>query len=72
MKFRIHPAYIIFFICFSTNAQDIQGKWKTFSARTGEARSIVEVFQKENKMYGRVVQILDPEDRDNICTELCN
>ncbi|WP_026451351.1 DUF2147 domain-containing protein [Aequorivita capsosiphonis] len=55
--------------CFYSNAQDILGKWKTFNSHTGEVRSIVEVFQQNGKLYGKVLRIMDEEDRDNLCTE---
>jgi uncharacterized protein (DUF2147 family) len=35
----------------------IQGKWKTVDDNTGEARSIVEILEKEGKIFGRVVKI---------------
>lgn len=58
-------------ICLCANAQtrNILGKWKTFNSHTGEVRSIVEVFQKNGKLYGKVLRIMDKEDRDNLCTE---
>jgi len=55
--------------CFYSNAQDIFGKWETYNRHTGEVRSIVEVFQKNGKVYGKVLRIMDKEDRDNLCTE---
>ncbi len=56
-------------ICFCANAQDIFGKWKTINSHTGEVRSIVEVFQKNGKVFGKVIRIMDEEDKNNLCTE---
>ncbi|WP_046758785.1 DUF2147 domain-containing protein [Kordia jejudonensis] len=50
-------------------AQSIEGKWKTIDDETGEAKSIVEIYQKDGKIYGKVVQILNPEKRDGVCEE---
>lgn len=48
-------------------AQSIEGKWKTIDDETGEAKSIVEIYQKDGKIYGKVVEILNPEKRDGLC-----
>jgi uncharacterized protein (DUF2147 family) len=56
-------------VCLSTtmNAQSILGKWKTIDDATGEAKSIVEVFSKSGKIYAKVVEILDPTKKNNLC-----
>ena len=69
MIFKIITVYVCLLWCFIANAQDIHGKWKTINRHTGEVRSIIEVFEKDQKIYGRVIQIMDPEDQDNICTK---
>jgi len=49
----------------------ITGKWKTFDDETNEVKSIVEVFEKSGKFYGRVVKLFrtPAEDPDPVCTE---
>ncbi len=42
-------------------AQDVTGKWKTIDDETGEAKSIVEIYKQNGKVYGKVVEILDPK-----------
>ncbi len=51
----------------ATFAQSIEGKWKTIDDETGEAKSIVEIYQKDGKIYGKVLEILNPAKRDGIC-----
>lgn len=47
------------------NNQNIVGKWKTVDDETGEAKSIVEVFQKaDGKYYGKISQLLIKPDND--------
>lgn len=55
----------------SMNAQDIIGKWKTIDDETGKAKSIVEIYMKDKKYYGKIVKLFrDPnEDQDPICTK---
>jgi uncharacterized protein (DUF2147 family) len=48
-------------------AQSVVGKWKTIDDETGEAKSIVEIYKKDGKIYGKVVDILNPEKRDGLC-----
>jgi len=51
---------------FSAQAQ-VTGKWKTVDDETGEAKSIVEVYEKDGKLYGKVVEILNPAKKDAKC-----
>jgi len=51
---------------FSTQAQ-VTGRWKTIDDETKEAKSIVEVFEKDGKIYGKVVEILNPARKGSKC-----
>jgi len=51
---------------FSTQGQ-VTGKWKTVDDETGEAKSIVEVYEQNGKIYGKVVEILNPAKKDSKC-----
>ena len=43
----------------SVNAQNSPfGVWKSIDDKTGEAKSHVEVYQKNGKLYGKIVKIL--------------
>ncbi len=53
----------------SASAQDVIGKWKTMDDETGEAKSIVEIYKNNGKIYGKVVEILNPAKKDATCTE---
>src|SRR5690554_2154695 len=63
---------IIFMVMFAlgtfmTQAQSVTGKWKTIDDKTGEAKSIVEVYERDGKIYGKVIEILNPEKKDAKC-----
>lgn len=47
---------------------DIFGTWKTIDDETGEAKSWVEVYQKDGKVYGKVVKLLN-KPADTVCKE---
>jgi uncharacterized protein (DUF2147 family) len=56
---------------FATYGQTIFGKWKTIDDETGEPRSIVEIYERNGKVYGKVVKLLlkPTEDQDPVCVE---
>ena len=48
-------------------SQAILGKWKTVDDKTGTEKSIVEIYEKEGKVYGKVVEILRESKKGVIC-----
>jgi uncharacterized protein (DUF2147 family) len=61
----------LIFSCFALQAQNVIGKWKTIDDNTGEERSVVEIFQKGDKVCGRIIKLLRTpgEDPDPVCEE---
>lgn len=55
----------------NVNAQSIAGKWKTIDDDTGKEKSIVEIFMKDGKAYGKIIKLFrsPDEDQDPICNE---
>ena len=51
---------------FSANAQ-VTGKWKTIDDKTGDAKSVVEIYEQNGKIYGKVVEILNPAKKNAKC-----
>jgi uncharacterized protein (DUF2147 family) len=52
---------------FYAQNQGIVGKWKTIDDKTGKAKSIVEIYEKSGKFYGKVVEIIDASRRNDLC-----
>lgn len=52
---------------FALNAQEVTGKWKTIDDNTGEARSIIEIYEEEGKVYGKIADLIDPKKENPIC-----
>ncbi len=50
-------------------AQSPIGVWKTIDDETGKAKSHVEIFEKDGKLYGKVVKILTAGKENAKCTE---
>lgn len=62
-------ATLFFTTIFYAQNQSVIGKWKTIDDETGKAKSIVEIYEKSGKIYGKVVEILDVEHKNNVCSE---
>ena len=60
----------LIFLTISVNAQSIIGKWKTIDDETGKAKSIVQIYKKGDKYYGKIIDILDATKKKNKC-KLC-
>jgi len=60
----------VFFLTISTiQAQSVIGKWKTIDDETGEAKSVVEIYEKSGKIYGKVVEILRADHKKDVCAK---
>ena len=55
---------------YSANAQTIFGSWKTIDDGTGEAKSILNIYQEGEKVYAKVIKILEEGREDALC-EAC-
>lgn len=58
-------------VALPTCAQEVKGKWKTIDDETSKPKSIVEIFERDGKMFGRIVKLFrEPgEDQDPVCDE---
>ncbi|WP_444942935.1 DUF2147 domain-containing protein [Microbulbifer sp. ZKSA006] len=50
------------------SAADILGNWRTIDDETGETKSIVNLYEKDGKYYGKIVDLLLKPD-DTICDQ---
>ncbi len=44
---------------FSVSSQNVFGKWKTIDDETGDEKSIVEIYEHNGKIYGKIIEILN-------------
>ena len=65
--------YLILFMAAGHVAfgQDVKGKWKTIDDETQEPKSIVEVFERDGKLFGKIVKLFRKpgEDQDPVCDD---
>jgi uncharacterized protein (DUF2147 family) len=56
------------FSLHNLSAQDqIVGKWKTIDDETGQPKSIIEIYKKDGKYYGKIIQLLTDKNSDGVC-----
>lgn len=58
---------VFYALSLSMQSQDILGKWKTVDDETGANKSIVEIYKKGGKIFGKVIEILKPFDEKFLC-----
>ena len=58
---------LFFTTIFHAQNQSVIGKWKTIDDETGKAKSIVEIYEKSGKIYGKVIEILEVENKKRVC-----
>lgn len=58
---------ILFLSGACLQAQSVFGKWKTINETTGKANSIIEIYEDDGAVYGKVVRIIKEESREDRC-----
>lgn len=67
--FKLKNSVVLLFILFFqiAQSQSVLGKWKTIDDETGKEKGIVEIYEKDGKIYGRIIEILEVEHRYKKC-----
>ncbi|GAA4041188.1 DUF2147 domain-containing protein [Flavobacterium chungnamense] len=70
--FKLKNSLVLLFVLFFqiVQSQSVLGKWKTIDDETGKEKAVVEIYEVDGKIYGRIVEILEVEHRFKKCT-LC-
>lgn len=50
----------------SPNAK-VLGKWKTIDDATGKAKSIIQIYEVNGKVHGKIAELLDGVSQDEVC-----
>jgi len=66
------PALFLFWVLNATVCSGqvpVLGKWKTIDDKTGETKSIVEIFEQQGKVFGKIIKIFPKpgDDQDPVC-----
>jgi len=60
---------ILFCVISSLHSQSILGKWKTIDDETGKEKSIVYIFENNGKIYGKIIEVINPKQENPKCTK---
>jgi len=69
MKKSFYLMTLFTFISYSIGAQSVLGKWNSIDPDTGAKESVIEVYKTGDKIFGKIIEILKPEDKDKTCIE---
>lgn len=61
--------FVLFTVCVSAQHHSVLGKWKTIDDQTGKPVSVVEIYEKQNKIYGKVIEIFNPKAKIPRCEQ---
>ena len=64
---KILLLFLIFIFSSSISSQSIFGRWKTIDGQTGKEKAIVEIYNEGEKVFGKIIEILQPEDKGALC-----
>ena len=59
--------FIMVLFCSTSWSQTAVGTWKTIDDEDGKAKSNIEIYEKDGKLYGKIIKLIDPER--TICTK---
>lgn len=54
---------ILFFYGFWYVQPTVLGQWNTADEETGEVKAVVEIFERDGLVYGKVLKIMNREQR---------
>jgi uncharacterized protein (DUF2147 family) len=60
---------LLVFVVHITEAQShsVLGRWRTIDDETGKATSVIEIFEKHNRIHGRIVELLNSKAKNPKC-----
>lgn len=60
---------VAYFLINTSFSQSVLGKWKTIDDETGQQKSIVEIYETNGKIYGKIIEIFDEKHKGELCKE---
>ncbi len=66
---KILATFVVTLMVSCAYGQTVFGKWKTIDDRTGKPKAIIDIYEKEGAMYGKVVKILEKGKENSVCSK---
>ncbi|MEN8123978.1 MAG: DUF2147 domain-containing protein [Bacteroidota bacterium] len=67
MKKLFTFSMLLFISITTSNAQSVTGKWYSIDSETNAKKSIIEVYQQNNKIYAKILELVKEEDKGKLC-----
>ena len=67
---KLFTLTLLLLIGIGTKAQSITGRWTTVDDNSGKPRSVVEISERNGRVYGHIVDVFNEKERAAVC-ELC-
>ncbi len=67
LKLKYAGLIVILMLGFSLQAQAVLGNWHTINEDTGKPNALIQIYEEEGEVKGKVLKILKEEDRDKVC-----
>jgi uncharacterized protein (DUF2147 family) len=67
-KSLLYLGLLLFSLTSFAQTPTVIGKWKTIDDETGKPKSIMEIYEKSGLIYGKVIEILEVENKKRLCT----
>lgn len=58
---------LMLFFIGTVQGQSVTGLWKTIDDDSGAEKSLVEIYEEDGRIYGKVKEILNPDRADIVC-----
>lgn len=68
MKKNVLTCFFVFVLVYFAQAQSVMDKWKTIDDQTGKEKSIVEIYEKNGLLYGKLVELLEEKNKNAVCS----
>ena len=59
--------FVYMLAIFFYQNQDVQGLWITEDDETGKKKSEVLIYKEANKVYGKIINLILPENKSKLC-----
>jgi len=63
---KTYLSILLLLISVHLSAQSVLGKWTTIDS-DGVEKSIVEIYEQDKKIYGKIIDVLDANKKDALC-----
>lgn len=64
---RLFMMCICLFSYYVASSQSVFGKWKTIDDRTGKPKAVIDIYEKDGLMHGKIIKILEEGKEDALC-----